>query len=141
MIKMRTLVTLCAALALTVGVATATAGGGNSGNAKLCQKGGWQYWVRVDQTPFKNQGDCVSYAARGGILTAPGSSAQSLCEDQLGGTYAGPQGSSIAWTCSWQHALEDPTETAPLGTQCQSGGGSGGYQAIGGAGLFTCNRS
>jgi hypothetical protein len=61
----------CVVLALTVAVATATAGGGNSANAKLCQKGGWQYWVRVDGSPFKNQGACVSYAARGGTLTAP----------------------------------------------------------------------
>jgi len=61
----------CAALALTVGVATATAGGGhggNSANAKLCQKGGWQNLVRSDGSSFANQGKCVSYAAKGGVL-------------------------------------------------------------------------
>ena len=31
---------LCAGLALTVGITTASAGGGNSENAKLCQNGG-----------------------------------------------------------------------------------------------------
>jgi len=59
---------LCAALALTVGVSTASAGGGNSDAAHACQQGKWQYIVRSDGTPFKNQGDCVSYAAQGGTL-------------------------------------------------------------------------
>jgi len=71
MTRLRTMLVLCVALALSVAVATATAGGGNSANAKLCQKRGWQVWVRTDGSAFKNQGDCVSYAARGGILTAP----------------------------------------------------------------------
>jgi len=44
---------------------------GNNDNAQACQQGGWQYWLRADQTPFSNQGDCVSYAAHGGTLTAP----------------------------------------------------------------------
>lgn len=61
-------VLLCAALALSVGIASAAAGGGNSDNAKLCQSG-WQSWLRADGTPFANQGACVSYAAHGGILT------------------------------------------------------------------------
>lgn len=42
--------------------------GGNSANAKLCQKGGWEDLQRSDGTPFANQGACVSYAARGGTL-------------------------------------------------------------------------
>jgi len=142
MIGMRTLLALSAALVLAVGVATATAGAGNSENAKRCQKGGWQYWVRADLTPFKNQGDCVSYAAHGGTLTAPRSAARLLCEDDLGGTYAGPQGTDIAWTCSWNPALEDPAETDPLGVQCQTDtGGSSGYRELGGVGIFTCYRN
>jgi hypothetical protein len=36
---------VCAAIALTAGLATATAGGGNSANAKKCQKDGWQTLV------------------------------------------------------------------------------------------------
>jgi len=71
MTKLRTMLALCVALALTVAVATATAGGGNSANANLCQKNGWQNWVRTDGSAFKNQGACVSYAAQGGTLTAP----------------------------------------------------------------------
>ena len=62
---------MCIVLALA-GAGSAFAGGGNSANAKLCQKGGWETWVRADQTTFANQGACVSYAAQGGILTAPG---------------------------------------------------------------------
>jgi hypothetical protein len=43
--------------------------GGNSANAKLCYKGGWEDWVRSDHTTFANQNECVSYAANGGTLT------------------------------------------------------------------------
>ena len=66
--KMRLILVLCAGLALTVGVTTASAGGGNSDAAKACQEGGWQNLVREDGTEFKNAGDCVSYAAQGGTL-------------------------------------------------------------------------
>ncbi len=51
-----------------MGVVTATAGGGNSANAQKCQKGGWQTFVRSDGSAFANQGECVSYAAKGGSL-------------------------------------------------------------------------
>jgi hypothetical protein len=30
-----------------------------------CKKGGWQTMSRADGTPFKNQGDCVSYVNTG----------------------------------------------------------------------------
>jgi hypothetical protein len=67
--RMRLILVLCAGLALTVGIATATANGpGNSDAAKACQKGGWQELVREDGTEFMNTGDCVSYAAQGGML-------------------------------------------------------------------------
>ena len=60
--RLRILLVCCAALALTAGVATAFAdGGGNSGAAKACQKGGWQTLVRSDGSTFYNQDDCVSY--------------------------------------------------------------------------------
>ena len=106
---MRVLFVLCAALALTLGVATATAGnghgkgkGGNSAAAKACQKGGWKNWVRSDQTPFKNQGACVSYAAHGGVLTAPKTQSQLDCE-AAGGTFTtgglDPTSLPIAWSC------------------------------------------
>src|SRR5262245_63776288 len=86
----RMLLLVSAALALSVGVATATAGNGNGGNsdaAKACQKGGWKNWVRADHTAFKNQGDCVSYAAQGGTLTPPKTQSQLDCES-FGGTFS-----------------------------------------------------
>ena len=54
-------------LALALGSA-ASAGGGNSGVAHLCQQGGWQILTTTGGTFFRHQGDCVSYGARGGTL-------------------------------------------------------------------------
>lgn len=55
---------------LTIGfVPMATAAQGNNEVAHACQKGGWQYLKRSeDNTRFRNQGDCVSYGAQGGML-------------------------------------------------------------------------
>jgi len=56
------------AVALSVGVASAS--GGNSANAKLCQQGGWMNLVRTeDGSGFNDQGECVSHAAEGGNLS------------------------------------------------------------------------
>jgi hypothetical protein len=44
------------------------AAAGNSGSAKLCQKAGYAGVRGSDGTLFKNAGECVSYAARGGQL-------------------------------------------------------------------------
>lgn len=47
--------------------------GGNSMAAKACQRDGWQLLVRgEDGSPFKDQGDCVAHAARGGQVVRPG---------------------------------------------------------------------
>ena len=62
---------LLATMLVTAGPAAAGNKPGNSPNAKLCYKGGWQTLVRQDQTTFASQDDCVSYAAAGGTLTAP----------------------------------------------------------------------
>jgi len=68
-----TTVCLTIAVALAVGVASATAaGGGNSANAKLCQKNGWQTSAMSNGGGFANQDACVSYAAKGGTFGAPG---------------------------------------------------------------------
>ena len=69
--KIRMLLLVCAVLALTVGAASRTAAGGNSDGAKRCQKDGWQTLVRANGSPFKDQGDCTSYAAKGGTPKAP----------------------------------------------------------------------
>jgi hypothetical protein len=52
-------------IALTVGIATATAG---RGNAKKCQKNGWQTLVTSTGQTFANEEACTSYGARGGVL-------------------------------------------------------------------------
>ena len=64
------LVVLAAAAAVAVPLALASPDGGNSDNAKACQKDGWQNLVRQDGTGFNNQGECVAYGAHGGVLKA-----------------------------------------------------------------------
>jgi hypothetical protein len=56
-----------AAATAAIMVPLAFAGGGNSDNAKLCQKGGWQNLARTDGSGFNNQDECVSYGAHGGV--------------------------------------------------------------------------
>lgn len=64
-----TLLTAAVALiALAVGLATATAGGGNSANAKRCQKNGWQTLVTSTGATFANEESCTSYGAGGGVF-------------------------------------------------------------------------
>lgn len=46
--------------------------GGNSANAKACNRGGWRLLATSSGRAFKNQGGCVSYAAHGGSLTIRG---------------------------------------------------------------------
>jgi hypothetical protein len=62
-------IALCAVLALSIGVATATGGsGGNSSNAKQCYMNGWKLLAGSTGTAFTSQDACVSYAAHGGTL-------------------------------------------------------------------------
>ena len=133
--KLRILLVCCAALALTVGVTVAAAGGpkpgkgGNSANAKKCQKGGWKTLIRSDGSSFKNQGACVSYAAQGGTLT-PKSPAQLYCES-IGGTFGNTDLTSfewetIVWTCNgWtsSSASDFNAKVGPLLTLCFGDGG------------------
>jgi hypothetical protein len=103
---------LCAVFALTVGVATATAGGGNSANAKLCQKNGWQSLVTSTGETFASEEACVSYAAKGGTLVPnpepePKTKSQIDCES-FGGTFStdpatdngGGEGVGFLWSCN-----------------------------------------
>jgi hypothetical protein len=67
---MRKLVSGLIVAAATAAIAVPLAlAGGNSDAAKACQQGGWQNLVRQDGTGFTNTGDCVSYAAQGGVLS------------------------------------------------------------------------
>jgi hypothetical protein len=58
-------------LMLGVGASAAFAGGGNSANAKLCQKTGWQSAETASGGTFASSEDCTSYAAEGGELFMP----------------------------------------------------------------------
>jgi len=49
----------------------ALARGGNSANAKLCQKGGWQTLQSSTGGTFTSEEACVSYGALGGTLFKP----------------------------------------------------------------------
>jgi hypothetical protein len=41
---------------------------GTSTRAHACQQGGYLLYMRTDQTPFRNTGECVKYANQGGPL-------------------------------------------------------------------------
>jgi hypothetical protein len=77
-----------AALLLSVGATSASASGGNSANAKLCQKNGWESLVGSDGTTFANEEACVSYGAQGGTyasgLIIPAGETATLTNPQLG---------------------------------------------------------
>lgn len=61
---------LVAALMLATAGSVLAAPGSNNENAKLCKN--WSVLYRADGTTFVDRGDCVSYAAEGGvILTSP----------------------------------------------------------------------
>jgi hypothetical protein len=85
-----------AVLASLMFAAFASAGGGNSGNAKACKSGGWKTMVTANGAHFKNQGACVSYAVRGS--TAP-----------KGETPSGTEGS------------DDSSESSALTAPCKNG--------------------
>jgi hypothetical protein len=81
--------------------AVASAGGGISASAQLCQNS-WQTLLRSDGSSFANQGACVSYAAQGGAL-------QSTSCAFAGGTFGvggpdlvqgGAPGAGVMWVCN-----------------------------------------
>jgi len=127
---------LVGVLALSVGVASASAGGGkggNSANAKLCYKNGWQSLYTSTGAAFTSEEACVSYAAQGGTLTSKTKS-QLDCES-LGGTFStdpstnGAVGGQIAvvWTCNgWSYADFNAfrADVHLLGIDCGTGFGA-----------------
>ena len=73
MTRSKTLLRLCtfgavSAALLFAASGTALAGGGNSANAKKCQKDGWQTLVTSTGATFAGEEECTSYAAHGGAL-------------------------------------------------------------------------
>jgi hypothetical protein len=124
--RTRLVVALCVVSALTIGVATAYAGGGNSANAKLCQKGGWQTLIRSDGSSFVSEEDCVSYGAQGGTLHQK-SKSQLDCEAQ-GGTFdhndltGVPSADVVVWTCNGSAIVEADIQL--LQSDCLADGGN-----------------
>jgi hypothetical protein len=73
MTSRRTVLVFAAVLVIfgIVGAAAAVAGGGNSANAKLCQKNGWQSVETDTGGHFADAEACTSFAASGGTLFNP----------------------------------------------------------------------
>jgi hypothetical protein len=129
--------------ALAVGVETATAGGGNSGNAQACRNGGWQNVVGPYAAAFRSQGDCISYVGQGGTLS-PKSASQVLCES-YGGTFSTDPTSSYfdnplavaIWTCN-RGDLTSPND-AYLAADCfHNEGGAFAWETNSAPWYFTC---
>ena len=117
-------------------VAVASAGGGNSANAHLCQHGGWQnLYNAATGAGFSNDGACVSYGAAGGeysslkwtATVSGGSVTMSLSgfgldpgsEWSYNGSYSGPGGTFFAVAglgfVSPDGTISGPSVTAPCG--------------------------
>src|SRR5215217_60095 len=68
---MRRVMLMLSALGMVVGVLAgpvAAAPGGNAANAGKCEEGGYLDYTDANGNPFKNEGQCTRYAARGGQL-------------------------------------------------------------------------
>jgi hypothetical protein len=135
--KKRIIMTIVAAFALlAITESAASAGGGNSEAAKLCQKGGWQNLFRSDGSAFADEGACVSYAAQGGTLsTAPPTVDASLAFTQPS-THPFPSPYNTATGDVTVHNGGGLTETVTVTGQASFASGSGG-----GAGAFEFNNT
>jgi hypothetical protein len=125
---------LFALFALTVGIATATAGNGSAPLKKLCFQGGWQTVYGTDGTIFTGQRDCVSYVTDGGTLTTtpPPVRFGSLIDcELLGGIYLT---TDPVWRCNGMYFPDQAHATAATDTlkaDCWAEGGTGGFDSLG----------
>ena len=100
-------------------VALAKPGGGNSANAKLCQKGGWMNLVRADGTPFASETECVSYGASGGtVLPRPQPRTGAEVCAAYGGTFQAFAVGALVWQCNW-HITGYASQFAALDAACR----------------------
>jgi hypothetical protein len=115
MIRSGFLLVLGALFACVVLATGASAGGGDSANAKMCQQG-WMNYVHADGTPFKSQGDCVSYAAHGNM------NPEQLCIG-FGGQYSPYIFPAGVWLCNRYTysgpSLEGAPESLTLQAVCK----------------------
>jgi hypothetical protein len=105
---------------LCLSLAPAASAGGNSTNAKMCQKGGWQTLL-ANNVSFTSEEACVAFAARGGTLV-PESQSQIDCQS-FGGTFTQVNSGSptyVIWTCN----VPTITGSMTLADDCFSSGGT-----------------
>src|SRR5262249_3742428 len=101
---------VCAVFALTVGGAGASAEDGNSVNAKLCRKGGWQSAFTQSGVAFASEAQCSAYAAGGGTVASI-----VVSTDVVRCPVAHPTGQVRCWGVITGHGLEptDPSSLTP----------------------------
>lgn len=129
------LLAVVVAAALTISVSIAVAGLGNSAAANSCKNGGWMNLVRADQTPFADQGACVSYATKGGTPAPPTTTyadARAECS-RMGGTFdtpgfdvlqAGQTGFVLLYSCNdWPRSTAIPAPSIAWTPICQADAG------------------
>jgi hypothetical protein len=85
---------------------------GAGADASHCQKGGWLQLTSSEGAAFANQGDCVSYAARGGTLipkpaATPRERFRDICQS-AGGTFSE---ATNHWRCESSTGLTQATLT------------------------------
>ena len=70
MARLTVVLVMLLGLTLVGPMAASAQNGGNSGAAEACQRGGFASLARAEdsRTPFASQGECVSFAARGGTI-------------------------------------------------------------------------
>src|SRR5215216_845097 len=87
---MRRVMLMLSALGMVVGVLAgpvAAAPAGNAANAAKCEEGGYLDYTDANGNPFKNEGQCTRYAAKGGQLVPVPTADISF--DQAAGTISG----------------------------------------------------
>src|SRR5215212_1781219 len=85
---MRRVTLMLVAMAVMVplfAVVAYAAAGGNAANAAKCEEGGYLDYTDANGNPFKNEGQCTRYAAKGGQLVP----VPDISFDQATGTISG----------------------------------------------------
>ena len=142
--KSTTLAGAAIVMALVFALGTGVAGaakGGNSANAKKCQKAGYLDWVDADGNAFANAGACTSYAAKGNELQPkPVRTWQSVCEDELDGEYV-PGGEGTE-SCLWENGVtQEFVASADAALRPFCAGQQVFNTGAGGAGIVHCDPS
>ena len=100
-------------------------GNGNSDAAHLCQQNGFAHLFREDGTAFANTGDCVSYAAQGGLLSEKitfSNITLGACNDITFGYTVNGVSTDLytkPYDCAPFHSYADVTVQVPVGSTVQ----------------------